>query len=228
MLHNHKSEKEIPLLQVALDFETLDDAIAIAEKVAPFVDVLEAGTPLIKSEGIRAVRALKRKYPKKLICADLKTADAGYLEVRMAAQAEADIVTILADAYNITIEEALRAAHEFRVDIMADLIMSRSPSKRLANITNLNYKSTKIYYALVHSGLDRQASRRAPLSELKSVSQIKNRPQLAVAGGIVVNDISKLSVYPLGIIIVGGGITRVKDPNKAAENIRNAIYNYFS
>ncbi|MFX1411819.1 MAG: orotidine 5'-phosphate decarboxylase / HUMPS family protein [Promethearchaeota archaeon] len=212
---------------MALDFETLDDALATAEKVAPFVDVLEAGTPLIKSEGIRAIRVLKKVFPNKLICADLKTADAGYLEVRMASQAKADIVTVLADAYNITIEEALRAAYEFRVNIMVDLIMSRSPSKRLADITNLNHKGTKIYYALVHSGLDRQASRRAPLLELKSVSQIKNHPRLAVAGGIVVNDISKLSVYPLDIIIVGGGITRVKHPNKAAENIRNAIHNYF-
>jgi len=221
-------EHQIPRLQVALDFENLDEALVIAKKVAPFVDILEAGTPLIKSEGVRAVRTLKEAHPNKLVCADLKTADAGYLEVRMAAQSKADIVTVLADAYDITIKEALRAAYEFQVEIIVDLIMSRVPSKRLTEIINLNYKDTKVHYALVHSGLDRQASRRAPLSELESISLIQNHPRLAVAGGIRVDDISQLLAYPLDIIIIGGGITRAENPSNAAEKIQKVIYNYFS
>ncbi|MFX0142125.1 MAG: orotidine 5'-phosphate decarboxylase / HUMPS family protein, partial [Candidatus Hodarchaeota archaeon] len=200
-----KKEQKFPLLQVALDFERLDDALAMAKKVAPFIDILEAGTPLIKSEGIRVIQTLKKVYPEKLVCADLKTADAGYLEVQMAAQAKADIVTILADAYNITIKEALRAAHDFHVEIMADLIMSRSPAITLAGLIDLNYKKTKLHYAAVHSGLDRQASRRAPLLELELVARLREHPKLAVAGGIRVTDIPKILSYPVDIIIVGGG-----------------------
>ena len=196
----------------------------ISKQVAPYVDILEAGTPLIKSEGINAVRMLKEAHPNKLVCADLKTADAGYLEVRMAAKAKADIVTILADAYNITIEESLRAAHEFKVEIMADLIMSRLPSKRLAEIIDVNYKGTELHYALVHSGLDRQESRQSPLSEIESVINLKNRPRLAIAGGIQVKDIPKILTYPLDIIIIGGAITRAKSPGTEAERIRKAIY----
>jgi 3-hexulose-6-phosphate synthase len=220
---NQKKGKKIPQLQLALDVENLEDALAISKEVAPFIDILEAGTPLIKSEGVRAIQALKDAHPDKLVCADLKTADAGYLEVKMAAKAKADIVTILADAYDNTIKGALRASYEFHVKIMADLIMSRKPSKRLAEIVNLDYKDTKLHYALVHSGLDIQASRRAPLSELESIIQVVNHPGLAIAGGIREEDISKLSIYPLDIIIVGGGITRVKNPSEVAERIKNAI-----
>jgi 3-hexulose-6-phosphate synthase/6-phospho-3-hexuloisomerase len=216
-------KKFIPKLQVALDLEILDDALAIASMVAPYVDILEAGTPLIKSEGIQAVRKLKEAHPDKLICADLKIADAGYIEVRMAAKAKADVVTVLADAYDITIEETLRAAKEFKVEIMADLIMSRKPSKRLTEIITLNYEGKSLDYILVHSGLDRQESRHSPLSELKSVTQVNGRPRLAIAGGILVKDIPILMAYPLDIIIVGGAITKAKGPDKIAEEFQKAL-----
>jgi 3-hexulose-6-phosphate synthase len=224
---NDAKERKIPRLQVALDFEDLEDALAISKEVAPFVDILEAGTPLIKSVGVKAIRVLKEAHPDKLVCADLKTADAGYLEVQMAAKAKADIITILADAYDVTIQEALHAAEDFNVEIMADLIMSRSPVIRLAGLIDLKYKKTKLHYALVHSGLDRQISRWSPLFELESVARLREHPRLAVAGGIRETDISKLIDYPLDIIIVGGRITKAKNPKNAAEKIRNAIHKYF-
>ena len=105
--------------------------------------------------------------------------------------------------------------------------MSRKPAKRLLNLMDLDYKGTKVHYALVHSGLDIQASRRAPLTELGSVADIKDHPRLAIAGGIRVTDISKLSAFPLSIIIVGGGITRAKNPVNVAEKLRKAIDSYF-
>jgi len=214
--------RPIPRLQVALDFETLDDALAMAAKVAPSVDILEAGTPLIKAEGIRAVAAVKKAYPDRLVCADLKTADAGFLEVQMAARAKADIVTVLADAYDETILGALQAAHQYHVEIMADLIMSRLPVSRLADIIGMKYRTTEIHYACVHSGLDRSA-RRTPLSELESVSRLRDHPRLCVAGGLRVPDVAKVLAYPVDIIIVGGGITQSKDPAKTAKEFHDAI-----
>ena len=216
-----------PLLQVALDLLDLDKALKLASKIAQYVDIIEAGTPLIKSNGIKAVQKLKEAHPDKLICADLKIADAGYLEVKMAALSKADIVCVLADAYDITILETLRAAEEFQVKIIADLIMSRRPAKRLREIVDLKYHDTKLHYCLVHSGLDVQESRHTPLEELESVVKIQNRPSLAIAGGITKTDIPKLKKYPINIIIVGGAITHAEDPAKTTLEIRNLIDSTF-
>ena len=216
-----------PLLQVALDLLDLDDALKLASKIAQYVDIIEAGTPLIKFNGIRAVQELKDAHPDKLICADLKIADAGYLEVKMAALAKADIVSVLADAYDNTILETLRAAEKYHIKIIADLIMSRRPAKRLKEIVNIKYHDTKLHYCLVHSGLDVQESRHTPLEELESVVKVQNRPSLAIAGGITQDDIPKLKKHPISIIIIGGAITRAENPTKSTIEIRKLIDSTF-
>lgn len=212
-----------PKLQIALDTINLKEAIRIAQQVNFYVDIIEAGTPLIKSEGIGVVKILKDNFPEKLICADLKTADAGYLEVEMAAKANADIISILADAYDNTIQEALRAAYDYKVEIMADLIVSRSPIKRLKEIMALNHKGNKLTYALAHSGLDRQSSRRAPLIEIESMAKVLNHPKLAIAGGIQPSDIENIIQYPIKIIIVGGAITKADKPGEVAKRFKELI-----
>ena len=60
------------VVQIALDFVDLPRAIEVArEAVAGGVDWVEAGTPLIKAEGLQAVRELKAAFPEHLIFADL-------------------------------------------------------------------------------------------------------------------------------------------------------------
>ncbi len=43
-----------PMLQIALDNLTIEDAIASAKKVEKYIDVIEVGTILIASEGKKA------------------------------------------------------------------------------------------------------------------------------------------------------------------------------
>ena len=61
-------------LQVALDLLNEHRALAIAkDSVKGGADWLEAGTPLIKSEGMEVVRKLKDLFPKKKNVTNLKT-----------------------------------------------------------------------------------------------------------------------------------------------------------
>src|SRR5215469_6288353 len=85
-----------PQLQIAVDLPSLDAAIELLNKVAVYIDIIEAGTPLIKQEGLKCISEFKRRFPGKLIFADMKTMDAGMLEADLAFQAGADLTTVLA------------------------------------------------------------------------------------------------------------------------------------
>src|SRR6266513_3165463 len=88
------------ILQVALDVYNLHRALELgAEAVAGGADWVEAGTPLIKSEGLNAVRELKKAFPDKAIVADMKIMDTGGMETEMAIKAGASIVTVLGASF---------------------------------------------------------------------------------------------------------------------------------
>jgi len=112
-----------PVLQVALDFLELDRSLAVArEAVAGGADWLEAGTPLIKSEGLEAVRRLRAAFPQHVIVADLKIMDAGRVEVEAAAKAGADVVVCLAAASDSTIRQCVEAAGRYGARVVCDLL----------------------------------------------------------------------------------------------------------
>src|SRR2546427_9475442 len=77
-----------PIVQVALDLIRMEDALRIAGAAhRAGVEWVEAGTPLIKSEGMRSVRELKRALPAAVVVADMKTLDAGAIETEIAFEA---------------------------------------------------------------------------------------------------------------------------------------------
>ena len=119
------------ILQLALEFVDLDRAIRVAEEsVKGGADWLEAGTPLIKSEGLEAVTKLKAKFPDKLIVADMKVMDAGRIEVESAAKAGADLIECLGVAPDATIRECIKAARNYGAKIVVDTIGIKNVSKR--------------------------------------------------------------------------------------------------
>src|SRR2546422_2914493 len=84
-----------PKVQVALDLIHLKDALRIAKAAnRAGVEWIEAGTPLIKSEGMRSVKELKRALPNAVVVADMKTLDAGAIETEIAFEAGGAILFI--------------------------------------------------------------------------------------------------------------------------------------
>ncbi len=111
----------LPMLQVALDNQTLSDAYETTRLIAEEVDIIEVGTILCVGEGVRAVRDLKALYPHKIVLADAKIADAGKILSRMCFEANADWVTVICCADINTAKGALDVAKEFNGDVQIEL-----------------------------------------------------------------------------------------------------------
>jgi len=207
-----------PILQVALDLIELKRAVEIAKlALKGGADWIEVGTPLIKSEGMDAIRTIKKEFEDKTIVADMKTIDTGALEVEMCAKSGADIVIILALSNDSTIAEAIRAARKYGCRIMADLINHPNPVERAKQLEELG-----VDYINVHVGIDVQMLGYDPLEILKKVVEVVNVP-IAVAGGLDAEKASACVAFGADIVIVGSNIVKSKDVTASARKIRKAI-----
>jgi len=205
-------------LQVALDFLDLERAIQVAEEaVAGGVDWIEAGTPLIKSEGLNAVRELRRRFPDRVIVADMKTMDAGRAEVEAAAKAGANIIDVLGAASDATVKECVEAADNYGAEIVVDLIEVGDPVDRARAA-----EAAGADYIAVHTAIDVQMRGGDPFERLKVVANAVDIP-IAVAGGINSETAAKAVENGADIVIVGGAIIKSKDARRAAEEIKRAM-----
>lgn len=206
------------ILQVALDFVNLSRALKVAEEaVLGGADWLEAGTPLIKSEGLDVLRDLREKFPDITLVADMKTMDAGRVEVEMAAKAGANVVCILGVATDATIRECIEAGQNYGAKIEVDLIGVSNPSQRAKEVEEFG-----VDYIGVHCPIDEQMEGKDPFKRLRDVSKAVSVP-VAVAGGI--NSETALEAVNAGasIIVVGGAISKAQDAREATVNIKEAI-----
>ncbi|MEI8331672.1 MAG: 3-hexulose-6-phosphate synthase, partial [Methanomicrobiales archaeon] len=208
------------ILQVALDLLELKRALQIAqEAVDGGADWIEVGTPLIKSEGMSAIRSMRDRFPGRVIVADMKIADTGTLEVEMAAKAGANIVCILADADDAVIKEAVRASQLYGIRLMADLINVNDPVSRACLLESLD-----VDLICAHVGIDQQMTGRNSIDLLTAISDNVHIP-LAVAGGIDAGSAGDAVRYGADIIIVGGNIVRSADVTGSTKKIRASMDN---
>ena len=197
-----------PIVQISLDLTSLEEALDHARKaVRAGVDWLEAGTPLILAEGLRAVQGLRREFPHHPIVADLKTMDGGYLEAEMMAKAGATHVVVMARAHEATIKAVVHAGRDYGVKVMGDdLACADKPAaaRRLQDLA--------VDFVVHHVGYDerrdpdviRARSGRAPtpLDELAAVAAAVRIPVQAV-GGLSIAQTCELGRFGVRHLVLG-------------------------
>ncbi len=207
-----------PILQVALDFENLSRALTAArEAVDGGADWIEAGTPLIKSEGLDAVRELKKAFPGHRIVADMKVMDTGAFEVEIAAKAGADLVTVLGTSDDDTIADAVRGGEKYGVEVMVDLLNVPDPVARARRVAELGAAAV-----CWHVGIDMQMRGASPFEVLSELARATPLP-VSVAGGLNSETVAQAARAGAQILIVGGAITKSPDIRAATTRIRQAI-----
>ncbi len=204
------------LLQVALDFLSLEKALDVAALTKTYVDIIEAGTPLIKSEGIKVVDTFRKKFHDKQIFADLKIMDTGALEARMAFDSGADMVSVCGQASIETIEEAIKETRKWNKKVVVDLIGSKYCTLRSKELRHLSPD-----YFCIHTSIDEQVKGKKSFKGLEEFSR-ENLP-FCIAGGISPEDIPLIMPFKPSIVIVGGYITKAENPGEAGRIIKEAI-----
>src|SRR4029453_6045403 len=112
-----------PLIQLALDFPTIDQALAAAEVgVRVGVDILEAGTPPIVGQGGGVIGELARAFPEMPILADYKTMDSGFRNVLSTHRERGHYMTVCANAADETVQSAIAEGRKTGIKVVADTI----------------------------------------------------------------------------------------------------------
>jgi 3-hexulose-6-phosphate synthase len=204
-------------LQVAIDLLSTADALKLLQKVAPYVDVIELGTPLIKQQGLSVVTNVKAAYPDKLVFADMKTMDAGELEANLAFEAGADIMTVLASAGDSTIAGAVKAGKAHGKSVVADMIGVADKATRLQEL-----KALGVSWVELHAGLDEQAQSGYTIDSLLEAGRNASIA-FSVAGGINQDRIGAVEAAGATIAVAGAAIYGAADPAASAKALRQAI-----
>lgn len=217
--------KQRPLLQLALDYISLPQALVMAFQVAPEVDIIEIGTPLCKSVGMEAIRSVREICPDKVILADMKTPDVGGLEAAMAFDAGADIMTVIGGAALATVKQALSVAQERNKMMMMELtgvrdIMERAKEWRQIGVDRLVY----------HREWDAQAAGREWEETDKDTIRalIDLGFKVTVTGGLTTEILPFFADLPIHVLISGRGIRDAADPRASAHEMRLAISKLWS
>jgi 3-hexulose-6-phosphate synthase/6-phospho-3-hexuloisomerase len=190
---------------------------AAREVVAGGADWLEAGTPLIKAEGLNAVRALRKEFPRHTIVADMKTMDAGRVEMETAAKAGANVAMVMGAACDSTIAECVQAGRNFGIEVGVDLLGVQDFVQRARQVEALG-----VHHVFIHTPIDEQMRGADPFARLRAVVKAVKIP-VGVAGGINSETAADAAKAGAGIVIVGGAVIKSADATKATREIQRAL-----
>lgn len=209
-----------PRLQIALDTTDLPSALRPLQQAAPHIDVIEVGTVLVLSEGMHAVRAVRALFPDKVVLADIRIAEAGTILSRLAFEAGADWVSVVAGASLTTVQQVCAVAQDHGGQVQVELGETYDAQRARA------WREAGVDHVIVKRSRDAEAAGNLSwgAGDLDRVSELAEMGfTVTVTGGVTVADLDVFAGRPVGIVIAGRSIVAAEEPGDAAAALRDAM-----
>lgn len=221
MSHHTVRSTARPRLQIALDTHDLASALAPLQAASAAIDVIECGTVLILTEGLRAVREIRALFPAKPILADIRIAEAGKILSTLAFEAGASLVSVVAGASMTTVKQVCQVANDHGGEVQVELADEWYDPARAQQ-----WRDAGVQHVIVKRSRDREASGDLSWgpSDIARVDELAAMGfTVTVTGGVTPSDLPVFAGHPVGIVIAGRSIVAADDPLAAAQAMQRAI-----
>lgn len=152
-MFNIRTRPDGLIVQVAIDTVSIGEAVRVAEMaMRAGADWLEAGTPLLAFEGVRAIGALSQAFPGVPVLADFKMMDGVRKYVLETARQGGQMASICGVASDASLRVAIKAGKESGIRVVVDLYAVPDMVKRAVEVEAMG--ADMVY---VHFGTDARA-----------------------------------------------------------------------
>jgi 3-hexulose-6-phosphate synthase/6-phospho-3-hexuloisomerase len=207
-------------VQVSFDLHAVEDALAVAAVAAEAgVHWLEAGTGLVVEQGLAAVRALRARFPLHPIVADLKVCDGGAYFARIAAEAGATHLDVMAAAHEATLRGAAREGRARGLTVIADVMGCADPvaAARRAEAAGAGMIGLHLGYDHRHAleGL-------SPLDGLEALLAAVTSP-VQVVGGLSIEQAEEAARRGARSVVIGAPLVPADRGPKLLATLREVV-----
>lgn len=166
--------------------------------------LIEAGTPFIKLEGMRGIRAIRKLWPGHLV-ADLKTVDGALGEVAMVRRAGATAATTLGSSPTEALDLFIERCSALGMDSMIDMLGVTDPLKVVMQLK----KPPDI--VVLHRGRDEEGTR-GKVIQYRHVKRVRSKFDVLIsaAGGVGLKEARSAIFNGANIVVVN--LVKPADP----------------
>jgi orotidine-5'-phosphate decarboxylase len=192
---------------LALDLQTIGEAIEVAGSVIEYVDTIKIGYPLVLAEGLESISKV----------ADIPETNSKIADLTFKAGADAIIVHGFVGGDSL--QACLYSSEKYGGDVFLLTEMSHPGASRF-----LRNAAEEIAQMGVEMGLENYVAPSTKLNRLKKIRSIVGSNSFIISPGVGVQGGDPVKTLEFAdAIIVGRSIYSSKDPENAVKSIINSI-----
>ncbi len=206
---------------LALDLQTIGEAMEVAFSVRDYVDTIKIGYPLVLSEGLESISMVKDEFDCKVI-ADFKVADIPETNNKIADltfKAGADALIVHGFVGDDSLKACVDSAEKYSGDVFLLTEMSHPGASKF-----LQNAAEEIARMGIEMGLKNYVAPSTKLNRLKKIRSIVGKNSFIISPGVGVQGGDPVKTLEFAdAIIVGRSIYSSKNPENAVKSIINSI-----